>query len=272
MEDGGSGGALAGCHPPPPSHCEEMELPNRILRDGINSSARINALSPGAEILYRRLMSVVDDFGRFHASPVTVRGACWPTCPEKVNHSEVVEWLQECTSGPRPLIVLYSIEGCRYLQISDFKQQTRTKSKFPGPDIKMISERQQSEIKDTSLVVVEDVVRSAYTESDVSAVAERMYALHPKKRNLVLVLPALESQASKGVSLSTVESCHAEWCATEDWQKSSGRFAPKLDEWISDRGFTVHPNGNHQKVDNTPVYYDGEYLSPAEVAARKVKK
>jgi hypothetical protein len=24
-EDGGSGGALAGCHPPPPTHCEELK-------------------------------------------------------------------------------------------------------------------------------------------------------------------------------------------------------------------------------------------------------
>src|SRR5580704_9763166 len=94
--------------------------------------------------MYRRLMSVVDDFGRFHGSPLTVRAACWPTCPEKVNHSEVVDWLRECCEGPNPLIVVYQVAGAKYLQLSDFRQQTRTKSKFPEPESGLISSCEQN--------------------------------------------------------------------------------------------------------------------------------
>lgn len=108
-------------------------MPIRLVREGINSSPRVNSLSMGAELLYRRLMSVVDDYGRFHGSITTIRGACWPTCPDRFKEREVVKWLEECGSGDRPLIRMYDADGARYLEIADFGQQIRTKSKFPTP-------------------------------------------------------------------------------------------------------------------------------------------
>ena len=39
-------------------------MPSRILREGINTSPKVNALSPMAELFYRRLMTVADDYGR----------------------------------------------------------------------------------------------------------------------------------------------------------------------------------------------------------------
>ena len=106
-------------------------MPTRILRDGINSSARINRLSTGAEILYRRLMSVADDYGRYYANPATIRGACWPTHPSPPCEQTVDNLLTECTQGTKPLISIYVVDGCRYLQITDFNQKIRSKSKFP---------------------------------------------------------------------------------------------------------------------------------------------
>ena len=108
-------------------------MPTRIVREGINSSHRINALSPGAELFYRRLMNVADDYGRYYAAPGTLRGACWPTCPEKVTDKQVSDWLRECSTGDNPLISIYESTGCRYLVIENFGQQTRSKSKFPEP-------------------------------------------------------------------------------------------------------------------------------------------
>lgn len=79
---------------------------------------------------------------------------------------------------------------------------------------------------------------------EMGHVAERMYAAHPKKRNWPLVLPALLVAVSSGASISDIEICHAKWCATESWQEKDGRFAPKLDEWLGDKGYTQHPNGS----------------------------
>ena len=40
-------------------------MPNRIIREGILSSDRVDQLDPPAEVFYRRLMSKVDDHGLF---------------------------------------------------------------------------------------------------------------------------------------------------------------------------------------------------------------
>lgn len=124
-------------------------MPVRLVREGINSSPRINALSRGAELFYRRLMSVVDDYGRYHASPATLRGSCWPTHPENVKEAEVLEWLTECLQvhsiclatdkHVEPLMFSYESGGCKYLQLTGFKQQTRSLSKFPEPAKQLLS-------------------------------------------------------------------------------------------------------------------------------------
>jgi len=133
-------------------------LPTRILRDGINSSARINRLSTGAEILYRRLMSVADDYGRYYANPATIRGACWPTHPSPPCEQTVDNLLTECTQGDKPLISIYVVDGCRYLQITDFNQKIRSKSKFPDPDGNLQTDCGQIVDKVPALDVVEDEV------------------------------------------------------------------------------------------------------------------
>ena len=63
-------------------------------------------------------------------------------------------------------------------------------------------------------------------DSLIGESAERMYCLHPKKKNLALVPGALQSAAKGPVPLSDIEACHAAWCKTEDWTKNGGRFAP----------------------------------------------
>lgn len=76
-------------------------------------------------------MSVADDYGRFYASPITLRGACFPSRPDRVSEHDIATWLGECAAGEEPLVTLYQVGGNEFLQINNFRQQTRTKSKFP---------------------------------------------------------------------------------------------------------------------------------------------
>lgn len=108
-------------------------MPNRIIRDGINTSARVRMLSGGAELFYRRLMTVVDDYGRYHGHPTTLRAAAWPTDPDKATDVEVEQWLAELSGGDKPLVRLYVVEGARYVELDNFGQRQRSQSKFPNP-------------------------------------------------------------------------------------------------------------------------------------------
>lgn len=110
-------------------------MPNRILRPGINDSDRIDALSCGAEIFYRRLMSVVDDFGRFEADIRKLRSQCWPKKFDGIKSVDLTKWLDECSTGDDPLILIYENKGKQYIEIQNFGQRLKEgqKSKFPDP-------------------------------------------------------------------------------------------------------------------------------------------
>lgn len=106
-------------------------MPNRILREGILTSPRMKKLGWPEEVFYRRLMSVVDDFGRYYADPGLLRAACYPRQLDKVSDPDIGKWLRACVDAA--LVRVYPAEdGERYLELLRFGQQVRAKkSKFP---------------------------------------------------------------------------------------------------------------------------------------------
>ena len=139
-------------------------MPNRIIREGILTSERVDELQGWAqECFYRRLMSVVDDFGRFYGNPSLIRAACYPLKLDKVSNADIDKWLADCAGAG--LVSTYEINGKRYLQLQDFRQQVRAhESKFPAPDgcvqSACVAEAQQVKSNahlDVDVVVVEDV-------------------------------------------------------------------------------------------------------------------
>ncbi|MCW1885496.1 hypothetical protein OKA04_12220 [Luteolibacter flavescens] len=92
----------------------------------------MDKLSNPDEVFYRRLMSVVDDFGRFDARPAILRSSLYPLRIERVREADIVRSLASCQEAG--LIRLYNVDGKGYLTILDFRQQVRAKnSKYPDP-------------------------------------------------------------------------------------------------------------------------------------------
>jgi hypothetical protein len=104
-------------------------MPTRLIREGILTSERINMLSERAELFYRRLMSVVDDYGRFSANLTLLRASCYPLKLDVVKEDSIKKHLAEAEGAG--LIVLYAIAGKAYLEIQDFDQRVQSKSKYP---------------------------------------------------------------------------------------------------------------------------------------------
>jgi len=111
----------------------DRDLPNRIVRDGILRSEKVCDLTPLAQLFYRCLMSVVDDFGRYYARPALLLSDCFPLRPEWADEEKLGEWLAECARSG--LINTYSVKGTNYLEIANFAQRIRpgSTSKFPPP-------------------------------------------------------------------------------------------------------------------------------------------
>ena len=106
-------------------------MPSRIIRDGILFSVPVSKLTPRAELFYRKLLSVVDDFGRFYAGPPNLLiSSCYPLQIHDIKPKEIEGWLKELTK--HGLIDMYEADGNPVLEIQKFNQRRRaSKSKFP---------------------------------------------------------------------------------------------------------------------------------------------
>ena len=136
-------------------------MPNRIIREGILTSPKLAKLGWAEEVFYRRLLSVVDDYGRYYADAGMLRAACYPRQLNKVSDSDVGKWLRSCVDAA--LVRVYPAQdGERYLEVVKFDQQVRAKkSKFPDPLSTCVADAAQTPANahlDVVVSVVEDVV------------------------------------------------------------------------------------------------------------------
>ena len=60
-------------------------MPTRLIRDAILTSGRVASLSWEAEVFYRRLMSVADDYGLYDARTPILRSALYPLQLDKMS-------------------------------------------------------------------------------------------------------------------------------------------------------------------------------------------
>jgi hypothetical protein len=106
-------------------------MPNRILRDGILTSGKVNVLDWPEEVFYRRLMSVVDDYGRFHGDPELLRPYLYPLKVDRVKVTDISRWIAACVKAG--LVAHYRASDNKfYIEVLNFGQQVRAlKSKFP---------------------------------------------------------------------------------------------------------------------------------------------
>lgn len=108
-------------------------MPNRVIREGILDSERVDKLTWPAEVFYRRLMSIVDDFGRGDGRISIIRSKCYPLKLEKVSIADVTKWMNECSEAG--LLSAYEVQGKPYIELLDFRQSLRKmKSSYPNKD------------------------------------------------------------------------------------------------------------------------------------------
>jgi hypothetical protein len=106
-------------------------MPNRILREGILDSDAVNSLDAPSELFYRRLMSVVDDFGRFDGRPAILRSRLYPLKISDVREADISRWIAACVKAG--LIALYDHNSKPYILFGKFGTPRAKESKYPQP-------------------------------------------------------------------------------------------------------------------------------------------
>lgn len=105
-------------------------MPARLLREGINDSDAVNKLTAPEEVFYRRLMSAVDDFGRFDARPAILRSRLYPLKPD-LREADISRWLHACVAAG--LIAVYEVGGKHYILFHKLGVPRALTSKYPAP-------------------------------------------------------------------------------------------------------------------------------------------
>jgi hypothetical protein len=194
-------------------------MPNRILREGILTSPRIAKLGWAEEVFYRRLMSVVDDFGRYFADVGLLRAACYPRQLNKVSDPDIGKWLTACETAA--LVRVYPAQdGERYLELLDFKQQVRAKeSKFPSSLSTRVADAKPPPAHahlDVSVSVSEDVKRAARDPLQPEDVEDQVWAdwkaLRAKKRTTVSETAIKDARKEAGKAGVSMNRFFEIWC------------------------------------------------------------
>jgi hypothetical protein len=111
-------------------------MPNRILKESINSSETLAQCSIGANLLFDRLTTKADDHGCFDARVKIIRGGVFPLMMDKVRETDIEKWLNELAAVDSVRLWVES-NGVRYGLFPAFGEHQRVRSihkrKTPEP-------------------------------------------------------------------------------------------------------------------------------------------
>lgn len=104
-------------------------MPQRFLRPGITNSERWNTVSFEAQSLFIRILTLVDDFGRYDARIAILHGQCF-ALRNDIKPQRTAAMRSELQRAK--LIDVYEVDGREYLQIEQWQERARQdRSKFP---------------------------------------------------------------------------------------------------------------------------------------------
>lgn len=106
-------------------------MPQRFLRPGITTSDRWNAVSWEAQSFYIRILTLVDDFGRYDGRIAILHGQCF-ALRNDIKPQRTAALRSELVDAG--LLDVYSVEGKEYLQVTRWQERARSgASKYPDP-------------------------------------------------------------------------------------------------------------------------------------------
>lgn len=152
-------------------------MPQRFLRPGLTTSDRWNSVSWPAQSLYIRLLTLVDDFGRYDGRPAVLFGHCFAlrsdvtiddtrVLRDELHHAKLIE-------------VYLCEDGKEYVQVLKWEERTRAQaSKYPEPFTILPTSDNNCQQKDASLVPRPSPSPSIYSRSaNAESTSERMDAV-----------------------------------------------------------------------------------------------
>ncbi len=239
-------------------------MPSRMIREGLIDSRAVNALSDDGQILYYKLLLIVDDFGRHEAELELLRSRLfwraldrWPLTRVRAALTDVSSMR---TDDGHMLVMLYEANSKMYLQINNFNQRLRAKHpKCPAPDGHtpviwrsndghVTAEEKRSEEKRSE---EKGIIPIPKTDDTLADFTDELYAMGQpaKRKNKVLAEQEIVKAVSRGdigpdgVDFATVKSRWKTANESNDWMWLDGAKAQTLAEWVGDGNYKYPAKG-----------------------------
>lgn len=109
-------------------------MPNRLIKESIRFSEKVNSLTDFQFRLWVSLITYVDDYGRGDARPAVIKGTCFPL-RDRITNKDIDAALNALAGAG--CVGLYEVDGKPYLYFPNWQshQNIRNKkSRFPAPE------------------------------------------------------------------------------------------------------------------------------------------
>jgi hypothetical protein len=204
-------------------------MPNRIIREGIITSDRVEQLDPASEVFYRRLLNKVDDHGLYDARPSILRANLYPLRIDRVREADISRWMAACQKAG--LIVFYEAGGKPFLKVLNTNWQVRSEPKYPPPTDENICEQ---------LLATEhlDVVVDGDGNTRIALDGfNEFWAAYPKKKNRGDAEKAWRVLKPNSAVVSMMLDAVEKAKTLPDWRKEGGQFIPYPGKWLRAKGW-----------------------------------
>lgn len=128
-------------------------MPGRYIREGLLDSERFDLLrkqgGAAAQLFFTLLLLVVDDYGRCKNHAVWLKSKVFPLRGD-VREPDIARWLAACEKSG--LLVCYDDRGGNsFVQVFNFGQQARSKSKYPDPPAEILQAMQSGSFQSSAM-------------------------------------------------------------------------------------------------------------------------
>ncbi len=225
-------------------------MPQRFLRPGLTTSQRFNSASWHAQIFYVRILTLVDDFGRYDAEPRLLRSHAFPFGDPTGKEIPVKTVENICKQlSVNALIAFYQDkDGKKYLQVLRWQERPRAeKSKYPPLD----NTCEQMFANDS--------------KCSLPSPSSSPLPLHPRQRHNGSVEPATlqewleelkKDETYKGIDVKREFGKMSNWCKTHRVNATRRRFV----NWLNrvDRPIA---NDKPKTLDKSQINVASEFLA-----------
>ena len=214
-------------------------MPVRLLRPGLTTSQKWNALDWRTQSFYVRLLTLVDDYGRYEADERLLKSHAFPLSDD-VTCKQVLAMCEQLQATA--LAVFYQTDtGKKCLQLLNWYEKPRSEPKFPAfestckqmfTDENRCSAPTPSPSPSPSSLDASASRNGAGDSEDFRA----FWEAYPKKVAKAEARKAFEKVA-KRVPLASLVEAIRRLAESPDWKKEGGQFIPYPSTWLNREGW-----------------------------------